>query len=235
MQDLAFPTTALITGGSNGIGLAIAQKFSENNINVNIADINDYKGIDSNIKFESCDVSNADQVKRLYDNIMKTSGPPDVLVLNAGRGIREKLTEGDPEKWQKIFDINVMGALRCIRAFVPQMLEREKGHVVIISSVAANQPHPYGGIYSASKSALEVIAETLRLETIPHVNVTVVSPGITDTGFFENEISGNMNKDDFGMGAISAEEIAEDVFYAISKKQGTSINKIITRPIAQSF
>lgn len=83
----------------------------------------------------------------------------------------------------KIIDLNVMGALRCIRAFVPAMLERENGHIVFISSVSASQPHPYGGIYSAAKTALEVIAETLRQETLPHLNVTVVSPGVTNTNF----------------------------------------------------
>lgn len=63
------------------------------------------------------------------------------------------------------------------------MLERKYGHVFFIS-VATNNPHPYEGIYSATKSALEGIAETLRLETIPHIKVTLISPGITDTNFF---------------------------------------------------
>ena len=232
---MAFPATALVTGGSNGIGLAIAQKLSRENFKVTIADIVDYKGTDKKIDFKYCDVSKAEQVNELFNHVLGKSGAPEILVLNAGQGIREKLTEGDPEKWQKVFDINVMGALRCIRAFLPQMMERKQGHVVIISSVAANQPHPYGGIYSASKTALEVIAETLRLETIPHINITVVSPGITDTNFFKNELSGNTSKEEMGMGSITPEEIAEDVYYAINKKRGTSINKIITRPIAQSF
>lgn len=235
MKELQFPLTALITGGSNGIGLAIANKFSKEKIKVTIADIDQYKEDKAGILFKSCDVSNAEQVNELFNYVLETTGPPEILVLNAGQGIREKLTEGDPEKWQKIFEINIMGALRCIRAFVPQMLERKKGHVVIISSVAANQPHPYGGIYSASKTALEVIAETLRLETLPHINVTVICPGITDTNFFQNEISSNTGKEEIEMGAIPAEEIAEDVFYAISKKKGTSVNKIIIRPIAQTF
>jgi NADP-dependent 3-hydroxy acid dehydrogenase YdfG len=86
-----------------------------------------------------------------------------------------------------------------------------------------------------TKTALEVIAETLRLETLPHINVTVVSPGITDTAFFENQVSGQTSVEQLNMGAISPEEIAQDVLYAIKKKKGTSINKIITRPLAQSF
>ena len=156
-------------------------------------------------------------------------------MLNAGRGIKEKLTEGDPEKWKSIIDINLLGALRCIRAFVPAMLEKKNGHVVFISSVSAGKPHPYGGVYSASKSALEVIAETLRLETLPHVKVTVISPGIVDTNFFKNEVSGNTSVEQRKLGSISPDDIAEDVFYAVTKRKGTSINKIITRPIGQEF
>lgn len=227
--------SALITGGSSGIGLAVAKKFSLENIQVDIADINEYEGTAENVLFKKCDVGNARDIDELYLWAKENTGLPEILVINAGCGIREKLTEGDPEKWQKVIDTNVMGALRCIRAFVPPMLEKKQGNVIIISSVSANQPHPYGAVYSATKSALEIIAETLRLETLPYINVTVVSPGITNTGFFANEISGNSSVEDLNMGVIPPEEIAEDIFYAINKKNGTSINKIITRPLAQSF
>ncbi|MFZ0490687.1 MAG: SDR family oxidoreductase [Salegentibacter sp.] len=228
------PRRALVTGGSSGIGKAIAEKFSAEGIEVRIADKTEYHGNAENISFKSCDVTRAGDINALFAWSHEKKDP-DILVINAGQGIQEKLTEGDPEKWQKVVDTNLMGALRCIRAFVPAMLEKKKGHVVIISSVAANQPHPYGGIYSATKTALEVVAETLRLETLPHISVTVVSPGITDTSFFKNQISGNSSVKELDMGAISPEEIAKDVFYAISKKGGSSINKIITRPINQSF
>lgn len=227
--------TALITGGSKGIGRAIAEKFSEEEIKVAVADKAEFGKKKPNISFKNCDVSKAGEIDELFAWTRDEIGDPEILVVNAGQGIQEKLTEGDPEKWQNILNTNLMGALRSIRAFVPNMLQKKKGHVVVISSVAANQPHPYGGIYSASKTALEVIAETLRLETLPHINVTVVSPGITDTEFFKNQVSGDNSVEKMGMGAISPKEIAEDVFYAISKKSGTSINKIVTRPIAQSF
>lgn len=226
---------ALITGGSSGIGLAIAKKFAAHNIKVITADIAKPKEITENISYRTCDISNSKNINDLYQWVTGNFGIPDFLILNAGRGIREKLSEGDPEKWQSIIETNVMGALRCIRAFIPEMLERKTGHVLFISSVSANQPHPYGGIYSASKTALEVIAETLRLETIPYINVTVISPGITDTNFFQNQVSGSGTAEDHQMGSISPDEIAEDVFYSINKKPGTSINKIVTRPIAQEF
>src|SRR5690606_33097438 len=233
MKEKTEDSIALITGGSQGIGYAIAHKLSADNIKIVVADVKEVKDKKDNVWYKLCDVSDPVQVHNLYKWIISNVGTPDILILNAGQGIHEKLTEGDPEKWQKVINVNLMGALRCIRAFVPDMLKKKKGHVFFISSVSANQPHPYGGVYSASKSALEVIAETLRLETLPYINVTVLSPGITETNFFSNQISGNQTIEKIGMGAIQPEEIAEDVMYILNKKQNTSINKIITRPISQ--
>lgn len=235
MQNTRLPKIALITGGSSGIGLAIAKKLAHSGTEVIIADKQEPKASFNNIHYKLCDVGNPVDIDVLYKSATHEIGNPEVLIVNAGRGIREKLTEGDPEKWQKIIDTNVMGALRTVRAFLPAMLEKKYGHVIFISSVAANNPHPYGGIYSATKSALEIIAETLRLETIPYINVTVISPGITDTEFFSNQISGGGSAQDLNMGTITPEEIADDVIYALGKKAGTSINKIVTRPLAQEF
>ncbi|GHA45523.1 putative oxidoreductase [Salinimicrobium marinum] len=234
MKKQNSPKIAVVTGGSSGIGKAIAEKLHEEGITVVVADITEGEN-KQGILFKKCDVSKGAEIDELYTWVLDNLGKPTILILNAGQGIREKLTEGDPEKWQQILHTNLMGPLRAVRSFVPDMLEMKKGNVVFISSVSANQPHPYGGIYSASKSALEVVAETLRLETIPHVNVTVVSPGVVDTSFFKNEMSGDSNIDEMGMGSISPKEIAEDVWYALNKKSGTSINKIITRPTLQNF
>ncbi|WP_324720277.1 SDR family oxidoreductase [Salinimicrobium sp. HB62] len=226
---------ALITGGSSGIGFAIAKKLEQEGLKVIVADIAKPQSIPQGIVFKTCNVSVGNDINELYAWTVKNFGHPEYLILNAGRGIQEKLTEGDPEKWKEILDTNLLGALRTIRAFTPNMLSKKKGNVVFISSVAANQPHPYGGVYAASKTALEVIAETLRLETLPHINVTVISPGIVDTAFFKHQVSGHNTVEQMGMGAIDPDEIAEDVWYALNKKQGTSINKIITRPTLQNF
>lgn len=224
----------LITGGAGGIGAAIAKKFSNHNWQVAVADIKKPQN-DSNPLYFSVDISKKEEIDCLYGEVKNSMGIPHVLVLNAGRGIQEKLTEGDPEKWKEIIDLNLMGALRCIRAFVPEMLEQKNSHVLFVSSVAAGQPHEYGGIYSATKTALEVVAETLRLETLPDLKVSVISPGIANTGFFKNQVSGHSNVEELDMGYLEPEEIAEDVFYMVNRKSSSSINKIITRPLKQSF
>ena len=233
MEDKPISKIALVTGGSSGIGKAIVKKLADSGNQVVVADLQENQ--EERASFRRCDISKKEDIADLFSWMQENVGQPDILVLNAGQGIKEKLTEGDPEKWARVLDVNLMGALRCIRSFVPGMLEKEHGHVVFISSVSANQPHPYGGVYSASKTALEVIAETLRQETLPSIKVTVVSPGIVETDFFQNQVSGPTSLEEIGMGSISAEEIAEDVLYGLSKKNGNCINKITTRPVMQIF
>lgn len=224
--------TALITGGVGGLGGAIEKKFIQNNIKVAITDLATPQNTPP--LYYKCDLRRPEEVDSLFAWTMANLGIPDILVLNAGIGIKEKLVEGDPEKWQQVIDTNIMGALRCIRAFVPQMLKNQGGHVVFVSSVAANQPHAYGGIYSASKTALDVIAETLRLETLPHLNISIISPGATDTSFFQNQLAGGSDLPD-NYPLMAAEDVAEDVYYAINKTGRRGINKIVTRPLGQQF
>jgi NADP-dependent 3-hydroxy acid dehydrogenase YdfG len=228
---------ALISGGGSGIGLAIAYKLADEGIDTVIADINPPKQrVPDNISFFFCDVTNQVNIHSLYSQVKDSVGHPDILICNAGRGIHEKLAEGDPAKWQQAFDVNVLGTLRCIRAFVPNMLKHKYGDVVIISSVAANQPYAYGGIYAATKSAIDVIGETLRLETMPHVRVVVISPGTIDTDFFSNMISGELDTlQGLEITPVSAMEIADCVWFSLNRSRKSSINRIVIRPTEQKF
>jgi NADP-dependent 3-hydroxy acid dehydrogenase YdfG len=235
IKDLASSSsTVLVTGGSGGIGQAITKKLAKAGFGVINADVAGPTEEVEGVEYKNCDVSNGADVDDLFKWLNDKGSLPEVLVLNAGKGIHEQLTEGDPEKWLDILQLNVMGVLRCIRAFVPPMTERKKGHVVFISSVAATKAYTYGGIYSASKAAVEMIAETLRIETLPDIKVTIIAAGVTDTGFFENQVSGHNSVESIGVGSLSAEDVAEDVLYAITKKGG-SINKIVSRPAGQDF
>lgn len=226
---------AIITGGSHGIGRALATKLSSEGLRVVIADIREPENLSQDIYFKKCDVTRSKDLDELYRWVHQELGIPDILVLSAGQGIKERLTEGDPEKWQRVIDTNLMGPLRCVRSFVPSMLEKKAGHVVFLSSVSANKTFEYGGIYGASKTALEIVAETLRLETLPHLKVTTIVPGIVDTSFFEHQYSDKTGVDQMDMGFLEASEVAEDIWYALNKKTRSSINKIVCRPIQQGF
>lgn len=226
---------ALVSGGSSGIGRAIAEKLHESGSRVAVADIQAAAFAADSIQYFSCDVTQATDVNALYANLSQTIGLPAILVCCAGRGIHEKLTEGDPEKWKSIFDLNVMGTLRLVRAFVPGMLAAGQGDIVFITSVAAGQAYEYGGIYAATKTALESIAATLRLEVLPTVRVTTVAPGVTDTHFFENTVSGFQTAESIGFGALLPGDVADAVAYALSRPPQVVVNHLTIRPRRQTF
>ncbi|WP_276496812.1 SDR family oxidoreductase [Pontibacter litorisediminis] len=226
---------AIISGGGSGIGRAIAEQLSADGVNTAIADLHLPADLSSGITPFSCNVADAAAVDTLFFEVQQQLGKPNILVCSAGQGVHEKLTEGDPEKWQHVINTNLMGTLRMIRAFVPGMQEAGAGDVVIVSSVAAGQAYAYGGIYAATKTALQVIAETLRQEVLPTIRVTVIAPGVTDTAFFKNTLSGSQTVESIGYGAITPGQVADAVLYALRQPPGVSINNITLRPTAQAF
>ena len=224
---------ALVTGGSSGIGHSLVKKFSEAKIKTAFADINAPETQVPGAKFFNTDITNRAQIDALYQNITETLGAPDILICNAGQGIHEKLAEGDPELWVKIIDLNVCGALRVIRSFLPDMLKKGFGDIVFVSSVSSKKAYEGGAVYAASKAALDMIAETLRLEVQPHIRVTTITPGVVDTGFFKNIIHGTQTPESIGWGAISPDDIADAIFYAVTRPAGIALNNLTIRPVAQ--
>ncbi|MDX1665469.1 MAG: SDR family NAD(P)-dependent oxidoreductase, partial [Candidatus Promineifilaceae bacterium] len=146
--------TAVVSGGSSGIGLAAARVMAEAGAVVTSADLNPPPEKDAGvIAFRRTDVTRAADVRALAEQ-RAGERAVDLLVLSAGRGIHQRLPEGDPETWQAIVEINFLGALRLVRAFVPAMIAAGRGDVVFISSVAAEKAYSWGGVYAASKAAL---------------------------------------------------------------------------------
>ena len=225
---------AVITGGSSGIGKAICETLVQKEYAVINADIHSPEVALSG-DFISCDVTEAKDIDHLYDYVISNFGVPDVLISNAGQGIHEKITEGDPQKWAKVIDINLMGALRFVRAFIPNMMEQKRGTIVFVSSTAAKQVYTYGGIYSASKAALNMVAKTLQLEVEGALKIGLVSPGVVDTKFFKNMISGFHTVEDIGWGSLSPRQIADIIFYIIDLPPSVNLSEIIITPANQPF
>ncbi len=221
---------AVVTGGSSGIGRSVCSRLLKEGYRVINADVQAPEGEASYYyHYLKCDISMPGQIQEL-SSLIQQLGTPELLVLNAGVGIHEKLREGDPEKWVKVINVNLCGTLRVIRAVLPFM---KKGNVIFLSSVSSDRPHPYGGVYTATKSALDTIAETLRQEEMPEIGVSKISPGIVDTQFFNNMISGSNSVESIGWGAIHPDEIADAVAYILNQKKGTVINTITIRPAGQ--
>jgi NADP-dependent 3-hydroxy acid dehydrogenase YdfG len=222
---------AVITGGSSGIGEAIAQTLVKADMTIINADKNPPS--DYSIPYIPCDITNPAQIDRLYHRVIHEYGIPDLLISNAGVNIHEKIAEGDPEKWNSLFAVNVLGALRFIRAFLPAMLDKGKGHIIFISSVASYACYPYGGIYSASKAAINALAETLRLEVQPAIKVSVVCPGSVDTPFFKNTLNGPRDVTEIPWKPLSPQDIARHVKSIISSEDHVATDFTILRPKGQ--
>src|SRR5262249_9484426 len=121
------------------------------------------------------------------DAAVRAAGEIDVLVNNAGIECRSSIEDADDAEVMRQFDTNVFGTLRVTRAVLPQMRARRRGTIVNLSSIAGLVARPFGGLYSASKHALEAISEALHFEAAPHgVRIVVIEPGQYGTRLLDN-------------------------------------------------
>ena len=178
-----------ITGGSNGIGLAVAKAFAREGAEVAIA-ARDRERVETeakNIGAEhgvktlgiSMDVTIPDQIEAGRQLIEKEFGGIDILINNAGTGTEEKIMDAPDEKWYAVWDLHVMSAIRTARAFVPYMRERGGGVILNTSSICGTQPLWYEPIYNTTKAALVMLDKCLANELVgDNIRVNTISPGL---------------------------------------------------------
>jgi NAD(P)-dependent dehydrogenase (short-subunit alcohol dehydrogenase family) len=182
--------TAIVTGGTKGIGRAIAEALLREGISVCIAarkqdEIDQtVSALGSNTTGFVCDVRDYDQVKALIEYTVKEFGGLDILINNAGIGTFETVEETSPEDFRAVLETNLFGAFYCCHEAVPQMKKRGGGYIINISSLAGANPHPRMAAYNASKFALNGFSEALMQE-VRHDNIKVsyIMPGSVNTEF----------------------------------------------------
>ena len=181
----------LITGCSTGIGRDLAQRLSQSGYQV-VATARQVETLDAlqvALKLP-LDVSLPDSVEAAVALTLERFGRIDVLVNNAGYAIRGTLEEAPLQLVQQMFEVNVFGALRMIRAVAPVMRKQRAGQIINISSIAGKLSTPSNGTYSATKFALEALSDALRLELAPFgVAVVLVEPGAIKTCFDATALS----------------------------------------------
>ena len=182
--------TAIVTGGTKGIGRAIAEALCREGISVCIA-ARKQSEIDQTVSKLGgnttgfvCDVRDYDQVKALIGYTVKELGGLDILVNNAGIGIFETVAETSPEDFRAVLETNLFGVFYCCREAIPQMKKRGGGYIINISSLAGANPHPRMAAYNASKFGLNGFSEALMQE-VRHDNIKVsyIMPGSVNTEF----------------------------------------------------
>ena len=178
----------LVTGGSSGLGRMIAETFHQAGAKLAIAALekNDVDNVAQEIAARKAghevlpihaDITKQGDVDRLFDTVRHHFGGLDVLVNNAGRSMRGRVLDTTPEQFQALFDLNVLGTIRCTRAAAGMLLER-KGHIVNIGSLASKSAARYVGAYPVSKFSVAAYSQQLRLELGPEgLHVLLVCPG----------------------------------------------------------
>lgn len=173
----------LITGGSSGLGRVIAETFLRNGAEVAVAALEESDVLRAAEEMGCgtlplcADITRQEDVERIFETVQKHWGTLDVLVNNAGRSTRGKVLDTTPEQFQSLFDLNVLGTVRCTRAFAPLLL-KSQGHIVNIGSLAAKSAARYVGAYPVSKFAVAAYSQQLRLELGPQgLHVLLVCPG----------------------------------------------------------
>ncbi|MGI8980245.1 MAG: SDR family NAD(P)-dependent oxidoreductase [Pirellulaceae bacterium] len=180
--------TALVTGGSKGIGKAMARAFAEAGANIAIsarhadelkkakAEIAD--GMSVKVEYFVADMTQRDQVKKLAKDVLAKLGRVDVLVNNAGSNKPQTLVDTTEEAWDEILELNLSSCYLLSHLLVPGMIERKWGRIIHTSSIMAMASNPARGLYSATKAALIGMARAHALELGPHgVTVNCLAPG----------------------------------------------------------
>ncbi len=175
----------LITGCSTGIGRDLANQLTRAGYAV-VATARKAESLDNvqaGLKL-SLDVTQPESIQKVVDSTMRKYGRIDVLVNNAGYSQIGALEELKDDQIEKMYDVNVFGALRMIRAVVPFMRLQKAGRIINISSIAGRLVTPVNGTYSSSKFALEALSDAMRLELEPfNIQVIIVEPGAVKTNF----------------------------------------------------
>ena len=184
---------ALVTGASTGFGRVTVETLARAGYRT-YAGVRDIAGRNSAIAKEltglgiepvELDVTSDASVDAAAKRVLGEAGRVDLLVNNAGQAFFGVVESFTPKKVQAQFDVNVFGVLRVNRAFLPQMRKNHAGHVIYVSSIAGRFISPFMGIYTASKHALEALAEASAYELKPFgVDVTIIEPGAYATNIF---------------------------------------------------
>ncbi|MDP2388582.1 MAG: SDR family oxidoreductase [Bacteroidota bacterium] len=241
--------TILITGATAGIGKATAVIFAKDGNNIIITGRRQNrldafkKELEEKYKvavLSLCfDVTKRAEVQTAFSNLPDAFKDIDILVNNAGlaSGL-SSIQEGDIDDWEKMIDTNIKGLLYVTRTIAPGMIERKRGHIINLGSVAGKEVYPNGNIYCATKHAVDALNKSMRIDMLPHgIKVTSINPGMVETEFSIVRFHGDeerAKKAYLGLTPLNAQDIAETIYWTATRPAHVNINEVIIMPTAQA-
>ncbi|MCA9970503.1 MAG: SDR family NAD(P)-dependent oxidoreductase [Anaerolineales bacterium] len=221
-------SVVIVTGASAGIGRATAVSLAQRGANVVLnarraerlqelaAALAAYPGRRLVVPG---DIGQPATAETLVAETLATFGRVDVLINNAGVGHNSPLTAIPPADMRTILDVNVLGLLYATQAVVPHMRRQGYGQIVNVSSIISQRPEVRSGMYTASKTAVNFVSRSLRMELRPaHITVTLVYPGLTATEFADAKL-GKSGGNRLGLRGVPSERVAERILTAITANQ----------------
>ncbi|GIW18111.1 SDR family oxidoreductase [Tepidiforma sp.] len=219
---------AVVTGASRGLGTYIAKELAGAGCHVVLAArtapaleslAEEIRGMGRRALAVACDVADADSRRSLVSAAQAEFGRIDILVNNAGIEVTAHFEDQDDEELDRIIRVNLIAAMQLTRLVLPGMLERKRGHIVNIASLAGKVPVPYSSPYSASKAGLIAFTEGIRMEFRKRgVSASAICPGfVAEAGMYADWERQTGAKATFLAGTVKPERVARDVVKAIRK------------------
>ncbi|MCE5179165.1 MAG: SDR family oxidoreductase [Porphyromonadaceae bacterium] len=239
---------ALITGATSGIGRATALLLAEKGMNLIITGRREDRLLSLKKELEMknvrvltlCfDVRDEASVKEKLGKLPEAWRKIDVLLNNAGLAAGlGAVQNGDMDDWDRMIDTNVKGLLYVTRTIAPGMVERNAGHIINIGSIAGKEVYSNGNVYCATKHAVDALTKGMRIDLLPHnIKVTQICPGAVETEFSLIRFHGDKERADKvyeGYENLVAEDIADCIWFVISRPPHVNINDMVVMPTAQA-
>jgi 3-hydroxy acid dehydrogenase / malonic semialdehyde reductase len=239
----------MITGATSGFGMATAIQFAKNGYDLIITgrrkerleELETELLAYSRIKVLALrfDVRNIDEVASAIGNLPQEWKAIDILVNNAGLAVGfDHIDTGNIDDWERMIDTNVKGLLYVTRAVAPLMVARNKGHIFNIGSIAGKESYEYGNVYCATKSAVDSISRSMRIDLLKNnIRVTHIAPGMAETEFSLVRFKGDEEKASSvykGIDALRGKDIADVIYFCATLPGHVCINDLVITPTQQA-